>query len=353
MIFIEVALLIVIGVLLFELIIFIHEGAHCLTAKIFKVKVNEFALGMGPKIFKFKIGETLYSLRLFPIGGFCSMEGEDDESEDERSFHKASVWKRMIIVSAGAIMNVILGFVMMLILLAPQPFFASNTIAVFTENATSSQQLHVGDEFLYVNGYRTLTSTDLSFALSTAKENSLEISVLRDGKRVDYVNVVLPTVKQEDGTEILQRDFKVLAIENNVPTLLKQTFLSTVSTVRMIWKSLIGLVTGQFSFKEVSGPIGMTSAVSQATASGLEHSFMDGLANLFYFMMIITVNLGVVNLLPLPALDGGRLIFLFVEAIRRKPIKPEHEAYVHAAGLLMFFVFTIVISIKDIIQLFT
>ena len=352
MIPIDVAFLIIIGVLLFELIIFIHEGAHCLSAKLFGVKVNEFALGMGPKLIKFKIGETLYSLRLFPIGGFCSMKGEDDSSDDERAFHKAAVWKRMIIVSAGAIMNIVLGFIMMLILLAPQQYFASNTIAVFTENATSSQQLQVGDEFLYVNGYRIITSMDLSFALSTAKSNSLDISVLRDGKQIDYVNVSLPTVKKDDGTEILQRDFKVEAIENNVPVLIQQTFLSTVSTVRMIWKSLIGLVTGQFSFNEVSGPIGMTSAVSQATASGLEHSFLDGLANLVYFMMIITVNLGVVNLLPLPALDGGRLIFLIVEAIRRKPIKAEHEAYVHAAGMVMFLIFMVVISIKDIIQLF-
>ena len=154
---------------------------------------------------------------------------------------------------------------------------------------------------------------------------------MRDGKQIDYVNVSLPTVKKDDGTEILQRDFKVEAIENNVPVLIQQTFLSTVSTVRMIWKSLIGLVT---------------------TASGLEHSFLDGLANLVYFMMIITVNLGVVNLLPLPALDGGRLIFLIVEAIRRKPIKAEHEAYVHAAGMVMFLIFMVVISIKDIIQLF-
>ncbi len=350
MVFTDIVLLIIIGVLLFELIILIHEGGHFVTAKLCGVKVNEFALGMGPKLLKFQKGETLYSLRLFPIGGFCAMEGEDSESDDKRAFNNKKVWQRMIIVVAGAVMNVILGLVLMMITLAPNKYFASSTVAVFADNATSNSQLKVGDEIKNINGYDIITSTDMSFAFATAKSNKLNMTVKRNGEIVELSDVQLPTTNS-DGKEILQLDFKVAAVENNFGTLISQTFLSTVSTVRMVWSSLVGIVTGQFGLNEVSGPVGMTSAISQVTASGLETSFWDGLSNLIYVMMIITVNLGVVNLLPLPALDGGRLIFLIIEAIRRKPIKPEHEGYVHAIGMLVLFAFMIIISIKDVIQL--
>ena len=351
MIQIEAVFLIIIGVILFEMIVFLHEGGHFVTAKLSGVKVNEFALGMGPKLLKFKKGETLYSLRLFPIGGFCSMEGEDEESEDERSFNKKPVWKRMIIVVAGAVMNILFGFVLLLILLAPNQYFASTTIASFAENSTSIEQLEVDDEIISINGYGISTSMDLSFAMATAKSNELDISVRRSDGVHNYQAVKFPTVKKDDGTEIIQLDFRVKAIENNFLALMKQTFLSTVSTVRMVWAGLYGLITGQFSFNEVAGPIGMTTAVAQATEKGLESSFLDGLSNLVYVMMIITVNLGVVNLLPLPALDGGRLVFLIIEAIRRKPLKSEVEAYIHGIGMILLLLFMVVVSVKDVIQL--
>ncbi len=345
-------LLVIIGILLFELIIFIHEFGHFMTAKKCGVKVNEFALGMGPKLLKFQKGETLYSLRAFPIGGFCAMEGEDAESDDKRAFGNQAVWKRMIIVVAGAVMNILLGFVLMMITLIPSRAFASNRIAVFADVSTSSQQLQVGDAIESINGYGIHTSMDLNFALATAKNNDMTFRVKRGGETLTFDHVKLPTTKNEDGKEIVHLDFKVQAIENNFGTLLQQTFLQTVSTVRMVWASLIGLLTGQFGFNEVAGPIGMTSAITQAAASGLQSSFWDGLSNLIFIMMVITVNLGVVNLLPLPALDGGRLIFLIVEAIRRKPVKPEHEGWVHAIGLALLLLLMVVISINDIIRLF-
>ncbi len=278
------------------------------------------------------------------------MEGEDENSDDERAFGNKKVWQRMLIVVAGAVMNILFGLVLMMITLAPNKYFASTTIAVFADNATSSQQLQVGDDIRSINGYKIDTITDLSFALATSKSNKLDMTVSRNGEIKNYTGVTLPTVKKND-KEIIQLDFKVAAIDNNIGTLLSQTFKSTWSTVKMVWASLIGLIRGQFSLNEVSGPVGMTSAISQATASGLESSFTDGLMNLIYVMMIITVNLGVVNLLPLPALDGGRLVFLIIEAIRRKPIKPEHEGYVHAAGMILLFAFMIIITIKDVIQL--
>ncbi len=351
MIEIEAVLLIIIGILLFEAIIFIHEFGHFITAKKSGVKVNEFALGMGPKLIKFQKGETLYSLRMFPIGGFCAMEGEDESSDDERAFVNKAVWKRMIIVVAGAIMNIIFGFILMMITLVPQEQFASATVSVFSPNASSSQTLKVGDEIKKVNGYSIWTSTDLSFAFATAQSNTMSMSVIRDGKWKD-IDVEFATV-EKDGKEIIQLDFKVEPIENNIGTIVPQTFKSTVSMVKMVWASLFGLVTGQFGLNEVAGPIGMTGAISQATAEGLENSFAEGLDNLIYVMTIITINLGVVNLLPLPALDGGRFVFLLIEAIRRKRIKPEIEGYIHAAGLVLLLLFMVVVSVNDVIRLFS
>lgn len=192
--FVESALLIIIGVLLFELIIFIHELGHFMTAKASGVKVNEFALGMGPRILRFKKGETIYSLRLLPIGGFCAMEGEDEESDNPRAFGKAACWKRIIIVVAGAVMNIVLGFILMMITLMPNSQFASTTISKFHENATTSASLKVGDEIVSINGYRVYTSQDLSFSLVTANQNSdgefaPEIVVRRNGETVNLGNV--------------------------------------------------------------------------------------------------------------------------------------------------------------------
>ena len=353
MVIIEAVFLTIIGILLFELIVFVHEGGHFISAKLSGVKVNEFALGMGPKLIHFKKGETTYSLRLFPIGGFCSMEGEDGESDDSRAFGNKPVWKRMIIVVAGAIMNILLGFILMIITFSPSEYFASTTIAVFTDYATSSEQLMVGDQIKSINGYGINTSMDLSFALATAKSPELDVDIIRNGERLSFTGVKLPTKQTEDGKSILMMDFKVQGVKKDFGTLMKESFFSTISTIKMVWASLFGIVTGQFSLNEVSGPVGMTSAISKATAVGLASSFWDGLNNLIYVMTIITVNLGVVNLLPLPALDGGRLVFLIIEAIRRKPVKPEHEGYVHAVGMLLLFVFMIIISIKDVIQLIT
>ena len=351
MILINGIILIIIGVLLFELMIFLHELGHFLTAKACGVKVNEFALGMGPKLLKFQKGETLYSLRAFPIGGFCSMEGEDDDSDDERAFGKKRVWQRMIIVSAGAIMNIILGLVLMMITLIPEPFFASSTVSVFSENASSSQSLKVGDEIKSINGYSIITSMDLNFAFASANSPDMKMTVLRNGEKKN-LDVKFDTVKNKNGKDIIQLDFKVKPIENNFVNLMGQTFGQTYSTVRMVWASFIGLVTGQFGLNEVAGPVGITQVVTEAASSGLEKSFWDGLSNLIFVMMFLTVNLGIFNLLPLPALDGGRLIFLIIEAIRRKRVRPEHEAWVHAIGLGLLFLLMAIITVKDVIRLF-
>ncbi len=348
-------MLIIIGIVIFELIILFHEFGHFICAKKSNVLVHEFALGMGPKIFGFQKGETQYSLRLFPIGGFCSMEGEDGESDNPRAFSKAKVWQRMIIVVAGATMNVLFGLVLMAIMLCMQkvPYFASTTIESFHENAVSSQYgLKKGDTIISLDGYSIYTDKDFSYSLATMKTDSPVIKVKRNGETVDLGKVKFAMTEDESGRKYIQLDFWVVPIERNFGTVVTQTFKQTYSVIRMIWGSLIGLITGQFSMNDISGPIGAASAISEATSVGLKTSFKDGLNNLIFMMMVISVNLGIFNMLPLPALDGGRFFFLLIEAIFRKPVPQKYEGLVHTVGFALLMIFMLVISLKDVLRLF-
>ncbi len=352
MITIEVAGLIIIGILLFELIIFCHEFGHFITAKLSGVKVNEFALGMGPRLLKFQKGETIYSLRLFPIGGFCAMEGEDTESDDKRAFQNIKVWKRMIIVVSGAIMNVLLGLVMMFIIVIQQPVFGTTTVEDFPEGSITQESLQVGDRFVSIDGYDIYNSRDITFAMSLMKSFTPDVVVERDGEIVDLGEVQFYTY-DNNGKESIAIDFYVGQTEKNFFTVISETFSQTVSIVRVIWASLVGLVTGQFGINSLSGPVGIASAISGVASQGLEQSFLAGVNNILYVMMIITVNLGIVNMLPIPALDGGRFIFLLIELIIRKPIPPKYEGKIHAIGYALLMLLMVALTFNDIWRLVT
>lgn len=341
------------ALILFNLIIFIHELGHFFTAKLFGVKINEFAIGMGPKIFKFHRGETLYSIRMFPIGGFCAMEGEDEESDSENSFNKKEPWKRAIIVSMGAIMNILLGFFMTFILLCQQPNLASTRISKFADNSISSQHgLMAGDEIIAVNGYRIYCYNDLAFSIASSENiPSFKIDVKRSGESITLNDVNLKTVTTDDGKESVQIDFYVEPIKRTFIEVIKHTFINTISTVRVVWTSLIGLITGKFSISSMSGPVGIASVVKDATSEGMKVSPIFAINNVVRIMALITINLGVFNLLPLPALDGGRLVFLFAELILGRAISAKYEGWVHATGLFLFIALMIFITYSDIIKL--
>lgn len=345
-------MLIIIGVLLFELIVLIHEGGHFVAAKLSGVKVNEFALGMGPKLFGFTKGETKYSLRLLPIGGYCSMEGEDEESDNPRAFGNKPVWKRIIIVVAGAVMNIILGLLMTLTMVLQQPYYASTTVSVFAENAVTSDYIQVGDKLEEIDGYPIWNSMDIAFALGTCKNYEPNIKVNRNGQSIDLGNVPLYTY-DNDGKTTIARDFYVEPVDKNFFSVCGETIGQTVSTVRMVWASLVGLVTGKFGFNEMSGPVGVASAITTVASQGLESSFLDAFNNILYVMMILTINLGIFNLLPVPALDGGRLLFLLIELVRRKPVPQKYEGVIHGIGFALLMVFMLAVTFNDIIRLFT
>ncbi len=346
-------LIIIFGVLLFNLIIFVHEFGHFFWAKKFGVKVNEFALGMGPKILKFQKGETVFSLRLFPIGGFCAMEGEDEESDDPNAFEKKPAWQKAIIVAFGAVMNLILGFIMTLILLAPNKQFASTTVSKFNEGAKSTQTgLQIGDKIVKVDGVKINTYKDLSFNLIADGKESFDIEVIRDGETTHLENVQFEVLKPENSRATTKIDFYVEPIEKNFFSLISQSFWDTISTVKTVWSSLVGIITGRFSIREMSGPIGIASVIGEATNEGLKKSFWAAVANIVSLMAMITINLGIFNLLPLPALDGGRLMFLFFEMITGKKVNSKYEGWIHTLGFFLFIAFMLYISYSDILRLF-
>lgn len=440
--------LILIGVLLFELIIFIHEFGHFITAKKSGIKVNEFSLGMGPKIFSFGKGETKYSLRIFPIGGFCAMEGEDEESPEPRAFNNAKVWKRMIVVIAGAVMNIILGFVLMFVVVVQQDAYSSTEVQSFTATSFSScTGLRSGDVIKEINGYGISTSMDFNYPISTAELKTVDgstleiykedcgnnlynmaVSLVQDknnklsDEQVSKVNELLSKSTNEivkarskedafsvyenyykeindvcgikdykvekiveketrkrytadilverNGEEKLLKnvqfftyttkdncdpqvsiDFYVKPIEKTFGSVISQTFKQTISTCKMIYASLGGLLTGKFGLKDMSGPIGIASAVTTVASESLSSGFMSAVNSIIYVMMIITVNLGLFNMLPFPALDGGRFVFLIIEAIRGKSVPRKVEAIVNGIGMGLLILLMILITANDIFKL--
>lgn len=328
----------------FGLLIFIHEFGHFITAKMSKVKVNEFALGMGPAIFKFTRGDTQYSLRAFPIGGYCSMEGEDENNDSEGSFNKAPVWNRILIVAAGAIMNLLLGFVVLTSLIGSEDAIISKTVSVFYEDAVTQQSgLEIGDTFYSINGRRLYVANDIIYEMRYAENGIADVVVIRNGEKVELNDFQFNSTLNDDGTWSIKVDFAVLPIEPTFGSVLKEAGLETASTIRLIVASVIDLIAGRVSAKSITGAVGIVVIIGQASAQGLKT-----LLNLLAFL---SINLGIMNILPLPALDGGRLMFLLFEAVTGKRLNPKYEGIVHTIGFVLLLLLLLFVTYNDITRL--
>ena len=344
-------LTIIAAVFCFGIIITVHEAGHFIAAKKSGIRVLEFSIGMGPALISKKRGETKYSLRLLPIGGYCAMEGEDDESKDPRAFRNAPVWKRMIVTVAGAFMNLILGLVLIIIVTCMDSAITSTRIAGFHKNAdgesiaASEGWLQKDDRFVSINGLSIYTAADISYALQNDNCDEFTVVVERNGQEI-----TLEHVKFEDANTKGLLDFYVYGEKKTFFGVLKYTGKSFVSTARLIWISLHDLITGKYGFHDLSGVVGIidttTSVVNQSK------SFHDKLLTLFDLMSFITINVGIFNLIPFPALDGGRFVFLVIEAIRRKKIPAKVEGTIHLVGLTLLMLLMIAITFQDITKIF-
>lgn len=331
-------------ILIFGLIIFIHELGHFLVARWSGVTIYEFSLGMGPAIYKYKGPKTTYSLRLLPIGGYVSMAGEDEESDDENAINKKPIWKRMLIIIAGAFMNVLLGLAIMLGIFATESVYNSTTVAEFNENATTQASgLQVGDKIIKINKTIIVSDKDIINEIARDTDGVVSMKVVRNGEKV-----TLPAVKFDvtgKGAErTLNIDFKVYGIKRTFFTAISQAARNTFSLARNSWLSVADLVTGKLGIQDLSGPVGVGEVVGEASHYGFK--------SVLTITAFITISIGMFNMLPFPALDGGRFIFLIIEAIRRKPVNPKIEGYINAAGLVLLLGLMIVVTMKDIIHLF-
>ena len=336
---------IILAILAFGMLVIVHEFGHFITAKRGGVQVNEFWIGMGPTLLKKERNGTLYCLKLLPFGGACVMEGEDGESDSAHSFGKASLPRRMLIVAAGALMNFLIGFLIVLAVTrpnGPNGGYIVSTLADVDPASTAAGELQAGDEILSVDGYRILVRTDFEMALSRGADTTYKVTVRRDGEKLTLPAVRLEAaVEGEDGRKMIGLTFAEQP--DSIGMHLSMAARTSVNYARLVWVSLGMLVSGQVGVDQLSGPVGVASVMA-TTAS-------YSLAAFLQLVAFISINLGVMNLLPLPALDGGRLVFLIIEGIRRKPVPPQYEGYIHAAGLMLLLALMVYVTGQDIVRI--
>ena len=333
---------ILIAILFFELIIIIHEAGHFAAARLMKIKVNEFSIGMGPKVFQFTKGETKYSLRWILFGGYCSMEGESEESDDEGSFSKKKVWQRIVVVVAGALMNLLLGVVIVGIISCSQSLIGTTAIARFEDGAASSSVLQAGDVIKAIDGMRVYSPTDVSTGLTRSADSTIEMKILRDGK--EQTLDVTFAMEEYEGKQYIKMDFWLLGVEKTPLNVIKNTATEWVSYARMVFLSLHDLLFGRFGLSDLSGPVGAVSVVSDAVKVGL--------TPMLRIMALLTINVGLFNLFPIPALDGWRLFLLIFEGIFRRKLPDKWEWAINGAGLVILLGIMTLITFSDISKFF-
>ena len=335
---------ILLAILFFGVIIALHEFGHFITAKLFGVRVNEYSIGMGPAILKKKKGETQYSLRLLPIGGFVSLEGEDEVSEDPRAFGNQKAWKRFIVIAAGATLNVILGLLLICVMIGVDGETPSKVVSgVSTRMAAEENGVREGDKILKINGSRVFSARDLYYGLYRDEDGVFDITLKRGDEKLELTDVAVEYDAEEGFC-----DFVVGAKPAKFYTVLPDAVTETVSMTKLVWLSLLDMIHGHYGLKDLSGPVGTLDIVAQTASEAVQQS---NYSSIIFILAFITVNIGVVNLLPLPALDGGRLLFIFIEIVARRPVPKKFEAIVHAAGLVLLLALMALITFSDVWKL--
>ena len=346
----DLIITVLLTVFIFGLLILIHELGHYIAARSFKVGVKEFAIGFGPKIFQKQGKYNLFSIRAIPMGGFVSMIGETEDVEDESqksvAFRSKPIWQRMIIALAGSAMNIISGLIVLAVLVISQKYYATNQIGAFNEGAVSNAQgLQVGDTVIKINDAKITNAQDLIFKIQVDGVKPLKLTVLRDGEEKVIENVQFKTIT-EQGVELAEPDFKVTRAEKTVGRVIKEVYEQSVSNVKMVY-SLIGkTITGRFGIEGVSGPIGIGKTIDVVKDNP------DPVRNLSFLFVTIALNLGIFNLLPVPMLDGGMIVFLIYEAIFRRRVPEKFETALTMFFMVLLILFAVFIGFKDIFSLF-
>lgn len=374
---------------MFLLLISLHEFGHFLVAKALKFKVDEFSVGMGPAIFKKQKGETQYSLRALPLGGYCKFEGEDEtDNSDPRAFSNQKPWKRLLVLLAGGTFNIILGFILFLVIVPAISPVSTNVIdTVVPHSYIENSGIQSGDEIVAINGKNVSFYNDISlYRENIGNDEEFTITVKRDGKRETVTaklsEQILTNTYTEDGIEVTgsingyeetdfvpysdeyQKNdelvgttktqtryiigFRPVAEDINFFNVWGEAWNETKFVVKLVYQSFWQIITGRIGVEQMSGPVGIVKEVNNAVTAE-SHNWLYVL-NL---IALLTINLGIFNLLPIPALDGGRILFVLIEMVRRKPIPPDKEGIVHAVGMAVLLVFVLFVSYHDIVRLIT
>ena len=350
-------LYILVAILIFGVLIMTHELGHFLTAKLFGVRVNEFSICMGPALWKRTVGETTYAVRCIPIGGYCAMEGEDEDSEDPRAFTSAAPWKRAVILVAGSFMNFVTGLIVLVIMFSAVAGFTTPEITDFYPECPyeSADGLQVGDEIYRIDGKRVYLYSDVSMLMGRNTTGVFDLAVKRDGEIIELKDYPMEKIAyEEDGQTVYLYGLYFGYEEKTVGAVVKNAWYTALDFVRMIWMSLGDLVTGMVSVKEMSGPVGIVSVIAETGETSV--SAAAAALNIAYLGAFIAVNLAVMNMLPIPALDGGRVFFLMItwilEKIIGRKIDHKYEGYIHGAGMVLLLGLIAFVTLKDIWTLF-
>ena len=348
---------IIIAIIIFGILIAIHEFGHFMAAKLCGVKVEEFAIGMGPALFKKQKGETVYALRILPIGGFCAMAGEDEESDDPRAFTNQGFWKKFVILCAGSFMNLVLGIVLILIMYAGAQAFVTPTIDHFMDGCPyeGAEAMQAGDTFYSIDGQRIYLVSDVSSFLMRG-DGVYDIVMLRDGEKVELKDFALTTkTYAEYADEGPKYGFVFGYTEATLGAKLEYTWNTAMEFSRWVWIGLKDLVSGSVGLKDMSGPVGIVDMMNDVGQQA--ENARAAADNLIYISAFIAVNLAIMNMLPIPALDGGRVFLMIVtviiEAISRKKLDPKYEGYIHMAGMVLLLGLMALVMYNDIAKLIT
>ena len=378
----------IVSVVMFLVMVSLHEFGHFIVAKMLNFKVDEFSVGMGPAIFKKKKGETQYSIRILPLGGYCKFEGEDEaDNTDPRAFSNQKAWKRLLVLLAGGVFNIILGFVLFLVIVPSTSPARTNVIDTVVPHSNIEQVgVQPNDNIIKINGKKINFYNDISlYTQNFKKDEQATVTVLRNGEKIDYsfmpTEQIVKTTYGENGVQVdstingyttgqfveysdkMPKDDSIVGqsetstryIIGFTPKTKDITIFNvwgealneTEFVVKLVYQSFWQMITGKVGVDQMSGPVGIVSEVNNAVNSG-SYSWLYVL-NL---VALLTINLGIFNLLPIPALDGGRILFVLIEMIRRKAIPPEKEGIVHAVGMLLLLAFIVFVSFHDIMRLF-
>ena len=340
---------IILAILIFSFIVFFHELGHFLLAKMNGVEVNEFAVGMGPAIYSREYKGTKYAVRIFPIGGFCAMGEDDEATESPNNFNNKSVWARISVIAAGPVFNFILAFIFSVILTAMVGYDKPVVSGVEEGYLAAEAGIQAGDTIVKMGGKRIHLFREVSVYNQFHQGEEVAVTYRRNGE--EKTVTLTPKEDKELGYERLAISSSGYEKANLLTALQYGVYVERF-WINTTLESLKMLVTGKVGIDQLSGPVGIVDVVDDSYKESRSYGFMAVLAQLLYIAILISANLGVMNLLPLPALDGGRLVFLFVEAVRRKRVPPEKEGYVHLVGIACLMILMVFVMFNDIRRVF-